>query len=132
MKYFTNMKDKKITKAELEVLQVLWQEEACTVRQVHDIISQKREVGYTTTLKVMQVMFKNGLLDRDTEPNSHVYSAKLERDKIQQSMLGEFVENTFAGSAKNMVLQALGNQDISEDELKEIKRFIREMEKNKK
>ncbi|MFK7806157.1 MAG: BlaI/MecI/CopY family transcriptional regulator [Saprospiraceae bacterium] len=121
----------KVTKAELEVLQVIWKEGPSTVRQVHNIISEKREVGYTTTLKVMQVLFEKKLLDRDTEPNSHIYSAKVAADKIQSSLLGDFVKEAFDGSTKNMVLQALGNKKVSAEELAEIKRFISQLQKKK-
>ena len=125
------MKQTKVTKAELEVLQVIWKEGPSTVREVHNMVSEKREVGYTTTLKVMQVMFEKKLLNRDTKPNSHIYTARIEANKIQESLLGDFVEDAFAGSTKNLVLQALGNKNVSAEELAEIKRFISQLQKKK-
>lgn len=122
------MEKVKVTKSELEVLQFLWKEGTATVRQVHNWVSEKRKVGYTTTLKVMQLMFEKKIVDRDTTPNSHVYEALVQESAIQKSLLGDFVEDTFRGSTKNLVLQALGNQKISNEELDEIKRFIEKME----
>ena len=119
-----------ITKAELEVLQAIWTNGPLTVRQVHNLVSQHREVGYTTTLKVMQTMFEKKLLNRDTIPNSHIYTALVEETAIQQTLLGNFVEEAFRGSTKNLVLQALGNHEVSSEELAEIQRFIEQMKKD--
>ncbi len=127
----SKMNDKmlpKPTEAELEILQVLWENGPSSVRFVNDELAEKREVGYTTTLKLMQIMFEKGLVSRNTDARSHIYEAAIERDVTQRNLLGTFVDNVFSGSAMNLVMQALGNHKASKDELDQIKALIEKME----
>ena len=122
----------KPTESELEILQVLWQEGPSSVRFVNDRLNQRREIGYTTTLKLMQIMYQEkGLLDRNAESRSHIYSAAVSEADIQQQLLKKFVDTTFRGSAMNLVLQALGNHKTSSEELEEIKALIKKIEDKK-
>jgi BlaI family transcriptional regulator, penicillinase repressor len=118
----------KPTDAELEILQVLWENGPSSVRFVNDELTEKREVGYTTTLKLMQIMYEKGLVTRNTDARSHIYEASIERDATQRNLLGTFVDNVFSGSAMSLVMQALGNHKASKDELDQIKALIEKME----
>jgi len=118
----------KPTDAELEILQVLWENGPSSVRFVNDELAEKREVGYTTTLKLMQIMFEKGLVARNTDARSHIYEAAIGRDATQRSLLGTFVDNVFSGSAMDLVMQALGNHKASKGELDQIKALIEKME----
>lgn len=118
----------KPTDAELEILQVLWENGPSPVRFVNDKLAEKKEVGYTTTLKLMQIMFEKGLVSRNTDARSHIYEAAIERDATQRNLLGTFVDNVFSGSAMDLVMQALGNHKASKDELDQIKALIEKME----
>ncbi len=118
----------KPTESELEILQVLWEMGPCSVRVVNEKLSEKREVGYTTTLKLMQIMVDKGLAERDTSQRTHIYEAALEEGDIQQRLLKNFVDTAFRGSAMKLVVQALGNHETTEDELREIKDLIAKLE----
>lgn len=119
----------KPTDAELEILQVLWENGPSSVRFVNDKLAERREVGYTTTLKLMQIMHEKGLVGRNTDARSHIYEATAERDATQRNLLGTFVNNVFSGSAMDLVMQALGNHKASQDELNQIKALIEKMER---
>lgn len=118
----------KVTKAELEIIQVLLEQGPSTVRQVHNVVTAKREVGYTSTLKIMQVLQERGLLKRDTSSTAHVYDVAIAEEELQSSLLGDFVEEAFRGSAKKLVLQLLGQQHVTPDELQEIRAYLAAME----
>ena len=122
------MKIQKPTDAELEILQVMWVHGPSSVRFINDQLNQKREIGYTTTLKLMQIMLEKGLLQRDTENRSHIYEVTVSEEVTQQLRLEEFVENTFRGSAMKLVMQALGNHSTSDSELEAIKSLIQQLE----
>lgn len=125
------MSDKEIPKptdSELEVLQVLWENGPVTVRNVNDKLNEKREIGYTTTLKIMQIMTEKRLVSRDTNSRTHIYSANVPEADTQKKLLEKFVDSTFKGSAKKLVMQALGNHKTSKDELDEIKALIQKIE----
>ncbi|MEM1219054.1 MAG: BlaI/MecI/CopY family transcriptional regulator [Bacteroidota bacterium] len=115
---------------ELKILQVLWNQGPLSVRSVHETLSQDREVGYTTTLKIMQIMAEKGLVNRNTESRTHIYEAAVQEDEIQSRLLNQFVSNAFQGSAMKMVMQALGNHKASPEELDEIKALIRKIEED--
>ncbi len=119
----------KPTDSELEILQVLWEKGPSSVRFVNDTLAERREIGYTTTLKLMQIMHEKGLVQRNTDARSHIYEAVIERDATQRNLLGSFVDNVFSGSAMSLVMQALGNHKASKDELDQIKALIEKMEK---
>lgn len=121
----------KPTEAELEILQVLWENGPSTVRFVNDELSKRKEVGYTTTLKIMQIMHeKKGLLTRNADNRSHVYEPALPQEETQQNLLSNFVDNVFSGSAMSLVMQALGNHRASKSELEQIKALIAKIEKS--
>ncbi len=116
------------TDSELEILHVLWKNGPRTVRQVNDELGQQREIGYTTTLKLMQIMHEKGLLTRSEEAKSHVYTAALGEQEAQESMIDRFLETTFRGSASQLVMQVLGRHKASSDELDEIKKLLNNLE----
>ncbi len=120
----------KPTDAELEILHILWEQGPCTVRVVNDRLSIKREVGYTTTLKLMQIMFEKDLVTRQDDSRSHVFTAAVTETDTQSRLLQTFVDQTFRGSAMKMVMQALGNHEASATELDEIKQLIAQLEKD--
>lgn len=126
----------KPTEAELEILQILWEHGESTVRNVNELLNQKRsvgskEIGYTTTLKLMQLMHEKGLANRNEESRTHIYFAKVKEGEIQKALLEKFVDKTFRGSAMKMVMQALGNHQTSKEELDEIKALISKIENKK-
>jgi len=127
------MADKnKPTESELAILQILWQNGASSVRFVNDELNKKREVGYTTTLKFMQIMLDKKFVTRNTESRTHIYEAAISEADTQQMLLDKFVDATFRGSAMKLVMQALGNHESSTEELDEIKALIDEIERKKK
>jgi BlaI family transcriptional regulator, penicillinase repressor len=125
------MKSKKPTDAELELLHVLWANGPSSVRFVNTELSKNRDVVYTTTLKMMQVMAEKGLLKRDTSARSHLYEAAIGKEEIQQSLLDKLVQTAFKGSPLNLVLQALGHEQTSQKDLEQIKQIIEKIKKEK-
>jgi len=121
----------KPTEAELEILQVLWENGPSTVRFVNERLNRKKRVGYTTTLKIMQIMTDKNLVRRNEDSRSHIYRAMIEREETQSILLDRFLQNTFGGSAMKLVVQALGNHKPSKDELEQIKEFIKQLEGGK-
>ncbi|MEZ4950607.1 MAG: BlaI/MecI/CopY family transcriptional regulator [Saprospiraceae bacterium] len=128
----SNNKFLKPTDAELEVLQILWEKGPQSVRYVNDLMNESREVGYTTTLKIMQIMYEKGLVERDDSARTHIYKAIAKEADIQRHLLDKFVDTAFRGSAVKLVMQALGNHQTSREELDEIKTLIEELEKGNK
>ena len=122
------MKFIKPTEAELEILHILWANGASSVRFVNEKLCGNREVGYTTTLKMMQMMYDKGLLSRDDSTRSHVYEAIHQQEETQQVLLNQFVNSAFKGSAMQLVMQALGNHNATDKELAEIKALIEQIE----
>lgn len=121
----------KPTESELEILSYLWKEGPSTVRQVHDFLSETKDTGYTTTLKLMQIMNDKGLLYRTEAGRSHIYVALLDEEETQQDLVGRFVESAFRGSAARLVMQVLGNHSTSQEELDEIRALINNLENKK-
>jgi BlaI family penicillinase repressor len=116
------------TKSELEILQVLWKSGPSTVRFVNDHLNeQKREVQYTSTLKLMQIMVEKGLLNRDDSQMKHVYSAAIEEDKTKGFLLERFIDTMYNGSASSLMMQLLGNKKTSKKEMDEIKELLNKM-----
>ena len=118
-------KQLKPTEGELEILQVLWQKQSATVREVHDEILKAKEAGYTTTLKLMQIMFEKGLVTRDSSNKTHIYQPAVSKDKTQTLLLNKMIDSLFAGSPAQLVMQALGNHKASKEELEEISNFLK-------
>ena len=119
----------KPTESELEILRVLWEKGPSTVREVHEVLGQSKDAGYTTTLKLMQIMHEKGLLDRDTSSKTHIYSANVSQENTQRQLLDKMIDTVFNGSASQLVLQALGNHKSSKEELEKIKQYLNENEK---
>ena len=119
----------KPTEAELEVLQILWQHGPSSVKFVNEKLNEKRKVGYTNTLKIMQIMHsEKKLLNRNEESRAHIYDSAVSEQGVKQKLLDKFVDSAFRGSAMQMVMQALGNHSASKEELEEIKALIKELE----
>ena len=120
------------TRSELEILQVLWKHGPSTVRFVNEQLNeQKREVQYTSTLKIMQIMVEKGLLNRDDSQMKHVYRAAMEENKTKGVLLDRFIETMYNGSASSLMMQLLGNKKTSKKELEQIRELINKMDKNK-
>ena len=118
------------TKAELEILHVLWQYGPSTVRTVNERLNEQREVNYSSTLKLMQLMeTKKGLLQRDTNDRSHVYRPAENPEKVQTQVVNGLRDLAFGGSTSRLVMRALGDGSATPDELEEIKRLIEKMQK---
>lgn len=118
----------KPTDSELEIMQLLWEHGPLTVRQLNDKLNEHRRVGYTTTLKIMQIMTEKGLLVRNTDHRSHVYTPTLLPEEVQSSVLDHVVKTVFRGSRSKLILQALGSRTSSAEELDEIKALIKRLE----
>lgn len=117
----------KPTEGEMEILQVLWKNGHCTVREVHEALN-KKDSGYTTTLKLMQIMHEKGMVDRDTSSKTHVYRSLINREKTQQQLVNKMIDNVFNGSAARLVMQALGNKTASKEEIDLIKEYLNKLE----
>ncbi len=122
----------KPTDSELEILQILWQNGASTVKAVNEKLNEKKETGYTTTLKMLQIMFEKNLVERDENERSHVYKALIKQNDIQKVLLDKLLETAFSGSATNLVMQALGNSQPSKEELKKIKELLNQIERDQR
>jgi len=120
----------KPTESELEILQILWEKEEATVREVHEELAQIKSAGYTTTLKLLQIMFEKGLVTRDDSSKSHVYKPAISRKKTQKQFLDKMISGLFGGSSAQLVMQALGDKKASKKELNEIQKYLDEL-KNK-
>lgn len=121
----------KPTAAELEILQILWKYKSATVKFVHEQINPKKNVGYTTTLKIMQNMAAKNILKRELNGKSHVYIPVLKQEETQNILLNGFLETAFSGSASKLVMQVLGNHKTSKEELKQIKELINKLDGGK-
>jgi BlaI family transcriptional regulator, penicillinase repressor len=119
------------TDAELAILRVLWSRGPSTVRQVHEAISRDRETGYTTVLKLMQIMTEKGLVERDESERTHVYQARFTQEATQQRLVSDLLDKAFGGSASQLVMQALAAKPASADELAQIRRLLDELEGGK-
>jgi predicted transcriptional regulator len=118
------------TESELEILQVLWEKKSATVREVHEEISKTKDIGYTTALKLLQIMFEKGLVSRDDSSKTHIYMPAVSREKTQKHLLGKMIDNVFSGSSSQLVMQALGNHKTSREELDEIQKLLDNLRKD--
>ena len=119
------------TQAELEILSVLWERGPSSVREVHLHLSQARAAGYTTVLKLLQIMVGKGLVVRDESERSHVYGAAVAREHTQRQLVTDLVERAFGGSASQLILQALATRRASAQELREIRRLLEQAQGGK-
>ena len=122
----------KPTESELEILNILWDKGPATVREVHEELAKSKEAGYTTTLKLMQIMHEKKLLKRDASSKTHVFEALVSQQHTQGQMIKKMIDTVFKGSASQLVMQALGNHKASKEELDEIRKYLGEMEKKVK
>ena len=120
----TLTKNNKPTESELVILQVLWDKSAATVREVHEELLKTKEAGYTTTLKLMQIMFEKKLVTRDSSNKTHIYKPSVTRENTQNLFLNKMIDSLFSGSSAQLVMQALGNHKASREELEEIKNYL--------
>ena len=121
----------KPTESELEILNFLWQNEAATVREVHEELAKFKDVGYTTTLKLMQIMHEKGLVKRDESMRTHIYQPAVNKEKTQKHLLNKMIDSLFGGSSTQLVLQALGSseQKVSAEELDQLQTLINNLKK---
>lgn len=124
------VKKLKPTESELAILQILWEKENATVREVHEELSKNKDSGYTTTLKLLQIMFEKGLVTRDDSNKTHIYQPAVTKQKTQKQLLDKMINTLFSGSSTQLVLQALGNQKASKDELNEIQKYLDNLKKS--
>jgi predicted transcriptional regulator len=117
------------TDSELEILRVLWQRGPSTVREVHEAINESRPTGYTTVLKMMQIMTEKELVQRNEEQRAHVYEARLAQGETQRQLLGDLIERAFDGSAKQLVMHVLSEKKASAKDLSEIRQLLDEFER---
>lgn len=123
----------KPTESELEILQILWEDGPSTVRHVHERLAASKDAGYTTTLKLMQIMHDKGLVKRDTKSRSHVYEALVSQEKTRKMMVDRMIKTLFKGSSSSLVMQALGHHKATAEEIRNIKQYLNELEnRNKK
>ena len=116
------------TDAELAILRVLWQRGPATVREVHEDLSGTQDTGYTTVLKILQIMTEKGLVVRSDDERTHVSSPKVPAERTQRQMVRDLMDRVFGGSVQELVLQALGSGKVSAAELREIKKLLNKME----
>ncbi|MEO0470994.1 MAG: BlaI/MecI/CopY family transcriptional regulator [Bacteroidota bacterium] len=118
----------KPTNGELEILRVLWKDGPSSVRFVNEQLSADRTIGYTTTLKLMQIMHDKGFLSRTRSGKTHIYRADVTEEETQQQLVDRLLDTAFSGSAMKLVMQALGNRRSSPEELAEIRQFLDQLE----
>ena len=119
------------TRSELEILQVLWYKGIASVREVHEELSKTKDAGYTTTLKLMQIMHEKGIVKRDESMRTHVYQSAVNKENTQKHLLSKMIDSLFGGSSTQLVLQALGSRDqkVSEEELTQIQTLLDNLKK---
>ncbi len=116
------------TRAELEILRILWTRGSGTVREVQEELNKKRPTGYTTALKFLQIMIEKGLVERDESAMAHVYRPRLPRQTTQRQLITDLFEQAFEGSAAELVVQALSTVKTTPQDLTEIRRLLDELE----
>ena len=119
----------KPTESELEILQVLWVKNQASVREVHEELLKSKDAGYTTTLKLMQIMAEKGLVSRDESTFAHVYHARIPREQTQRNLIADLLERAFEGSTSRLVLRALAAKKATPEELAEIRRILKRHER---
>jgi BlaI family penicillinase repressor len=120
------------TEGELEILRVLWERGPSTVREVHAALGAQRRAGYTTVLKLLQIMTEKGIVRRDESDRAHVYEARAPREDTQRQLVGDLLERAFSGSASALVMRALSSKKTSPEELARIRKILDEMEDDRR
>jgi predicted transcriptional regulator len=121
------MRSLRPTNAELDILRVLWTRGPSTVREVHADLEHGADVGYTTILKLLQIMAEKGLVRRDESVRTHVYAARVTEDATQRHLVSDLLDRAFGGSAKGLVMHALSAKSVSARELQEIRKLLDDM-----
>lgn len=119
----------KPTASELEILQVLWARGPSTVREVHEALSEKKPLGYTTVLKLLQIMTAKGIVRRDEGQRAHVYEACQPAEKTKRQLAMDMIQRVFDGSASELMLHALAGRPASREEIEELRRLLDEYER---
>ena len=127
----TKNKTFKPTEGELEILAVLWDKGSATVRTVHEELTKNKEAGYTTTLKLMQIMHEKEMVSRNTDSKTHIYTPIISREKTQIQMVNKMISNLFSGSPADMVMQALGGNAATSEELDRIEKLVASLKAKK-
>jgi predicted transcriptional regulator len=122
-------KQNKPTTAEIEILAILWEKDAATVKEVHEVINARKPTGYTTVLKTMQIMREKGLLDRDDTNKAHIFRVAQAQTEMQKSLVSDLLEKVFRGSALKLVQHVLEAKPASAEELKKIRKMIKKAER---
>jgi len=120
--------DKRPTEAEMAILGVLWAHGPSTVRAVHAVLEPERGIGYTTVLKLLQIMLDKGLVDRDASQRSHIYEAAVDRSTIQDALVSDLADKAFGGSTASLVMRALSPRRASADEIAEVRAWLDQLE----
>ena len=118
----------KPTSTELDILRVLWERGPSTVREVHDVLARSKPLGYTTVLKLLQIMTRKGTVRRNEQERAHVYEACLPAENTKRQLVGDLLQRAFAGSASQLMLHALDGKKTSLQEIEEIRRMLDEYE----
>ncbi len=121
------LKTSRPTDRELAILRILWDRGPSTVREVNEMMDKDRDTGYTTTLKLMQIMTEKGLLTRDESQRQHVYRPAFTQEKTQKQLVGDLLEKAFSGSTEKLVMRALSARKVSAKELKRIRKMFDEL-----
>jgi len=122
----------KPTAMELEILRILWERGPSTVREVHEVLVKSKATGYTTVLKLLQIMANKGMVIRNEEQRAHVYQAKQPEENTKQQLVGDLLQRVFGGSASQLMMHALAGKQTSEQEIEEIRRMLDDYERGKK
>ena len=122
----------KPTASELEILRVLWTRGPSTVRDVHDSLSEKKALGYTTVLKLLQIMTTKGTVRRNETQRAHVYEACLPAAQTKRQLAGDMLQRVFEGSASQLMMHALAGRKASQEEIEELRRMLDEYERNRR
>lgn len=120
------------TESELEILQILWAQEPQTIRAVHEQLLEKREIGYTTTLKQFQRMTEKGMLEKIPVGKAHEYKTLIAPNAVRKGMFDKLLDNVFNGSTSELLMHALGNSKTTEEELNELEAFLNKKRKESK
>ena len=118
------MKKKQPTVAELKILRLLWEASPLTVKEIHEKLYPDNEIGYTTILKTVQVMTAKGFLSREKKSRQHLYTPIIQKQKTNEQLLERFVDNVFAGSSTQLMMQLLGSYEASPEEIEKIKKIL--------
>jgi len=128
----TARKKTRPTDGELEILRILWERGESTVREVHEVLDARHPTGYTTVLKLLQIMTEKGLVRRDASERAHVYQARIPREDTEKQLVGDLLERAFAGSASSLVMRALSSKRTSPEDLARIRKYLDEIEGGRK